>query len=163
MSTVYPTTAWSCVPRLFAATVVLNLTNVASQSYTLYQYNYTAFNNRTTLTFSFRMDFDNWSLNTVSVKKSGTITEELANGDFHLGGQQGWSVCNPSNAPNSGFVLGNKSYAHSGTYYWKDGSVGAQDYLYQSFDTIVGCNYIIIFYLKSDGGQPNTALVYVGP
>ena len=163
MSIVYPTTARPCVPNLSGAILLLNLTNVVSQSYRLYQYNYTAIDNWTCLTLSFRMDSDNWSLDTVFVRRTGTSTDVLVNGDFRLGTKRGWSSCNPNHASNSGFVHGAKPFAESGTYYWKDGSTGAEDYLYQSFATIFGCNYTISFYLKGGGGQPNTALVYVGP
>ncbi len=109
------------------------------------------------------MDSNSWSLDTVSAQKYGTSTELLANGDFHLGNGTGWLSCNPNNAANPGFVMMDSSNAQSGSFYWKDGSTGAEDYLYYYFPTDAGSNYTISFYLKSGGGLPNSARVYIGP
>jgi hypothetical protein len=108
------------------------------------------------------MDSNSWSLDTVSAKKYGTSTELLANGDFHLGNGTGALSCNPYNAANPGFVMKNSTDAQSGSFYWKDGSTGAADYLYFYFNSTIGSYYTISFYLKSGGGLPNSARVYIG-
>ena len=107
------------------------------------------------------MDSSNWSLDLVFAGTSGTSTNLLTNGDFESGILPGWSSCNPNNAMNDGFVQ-STWHAYSGSSYWKDGSIGAADYLYQYFSTVVGVNYTISFYLKGDGGIPNSADVYIG-
>jgi hypothetical protein len=108
------------------------------------------------------MDSNNWSLDTVSAKEHGTNPELLANGDFHLGNGTGWSSCNPYNAANPGFVISDSSNAQSGSFYWKDGSTGAADYLYYYFPTNINSHYTISFCLKSGGGLPNSAQFYIG-
>ncbi|CAF3156694.1 unnamed protein product [Rotaria sp. Silwood2] len=161
-TTTTTTTALDCIASLVGATSLLYLANVSSQSYTKYSYIYTAVTTSTRLTLSFRMDSNNWSLDTISVKKSGTSIELLANGDFHLGNGTGLSSCNPYNATKSGFVINDSLNAQSGSFYWKDGSTGAADYLYYYFPTDIGTNYTVSFYLKSGGGLPNSAHVYIG-
>jgi hypothetical protein len=108
------------------------------------------------------MDTNNWSLDTLSAKATDTSIELLTNGGFETGSLSGWSSCNPYNAASFGFVQNNVIFSQAGVYYWKDGSVGAADYLYQYFTTVVGVNYTISFYLKGDGGTPNSATVYIG-
>ncbi|CAF1457406.1 unnamed protein product [Adineta steineri] len=164
-TTTTTTTMLTCISSLTGATMLLNLTNSPSQnSYIQYSYNYIAVTTSTRLTLSFRMDSnsDNWSLDTLSVKRIGTSTELLTNGDFDSGTMSGWSSCNPNNATNFGFVHYNIYYPQSGYYYWKDASTGAVDYLYQYFSSVVGANYTISFYLKGDGDLPNSANVYIG-
>ncbi|CAF1406966.1 unnamed protein product [Adineta steineri] len=162
-TTTTTTTMFTCISSLTGATMLLNLLNSQSQSsYIQYSYNYIAVTTSTRLTLSFRMDLDNWTLDTLSVKRIGTSTELLTNGDFDSSSMSGWLSCNPNNATNIGFVQYNLIYPQSGYYYWKDGSTGAVDYLYQYFSSVVGANYTISFYLKSDGGLPNSANVYIG-
>ena len=64
---------------------------------------------------------------------------------------------------NIGLVKNDPTNAQSGSYYWKDGSTGAEDYLYHYFSTTIGLKYRISFYLKGAGGLPNSARVYIGP
>ncbi|CAF1417368.1 unnamed protein product [Adineta steineri] len=162
-TTTATTTMFTCISSLTGATILLNLTNSPSQnSYIQYSYNYIAITTSTRLTLSFRMDSNNWSLDTLSVKRIGTSTELLTNGDFESGTMTGWSSCNPNNATNFGFIKDDILYTYSGYYYWKDASTGAVDYLYQYFSSVVGANYTISFYLKSDGGLPSSANVYIG-
>ncbi|CAF1442559.1 unnamed protein product, partial [Rotaria sordida] len=161
-TTTTTTTVWTCISSLTGATTLLHLANGSSQSYTLYSYTHTALTTSTRLTLSFRMDSNNWSLDTLSVQKVGTSTELLTDGDFESGSLTDWSSCNPNSATNVGFVQKNWIYTQSGYYYWKDGSTGAADYLYQYFPSLVGTNYTISFYLKGDGGLPNSADVYIG-
>jgi hypothetical protein len=162
-TTTTTTTVFPCISTLAGATTLLHLVNATSQSYTQYTFTYIALTTSTRLTLSFRMNSNNWSLDKLSAKSTGTSTELLINGDFENSGMSGdWSSCNPYNAGSNGFVQNNFIYAYSGSYYWKDGSVGAVDYLYQYFPTIVGVNYTISFYSKSDGGLPNSADVYIG-
>ncbi|CAF1342646.1 unnamed protein product [Adineta steineri] len=162
-TTTTTTTMFTCISSLTGATMLLNLTNSPSQSgYIQYSYNYIAVTTSTRLTLSFRMDLDNWSLDTLSVKRIGTSTELLTNGDFDSGTMSGWLSCNPNNATNFGFVQYNLIYSQSGYYFWKDASTGAVDYLYQYFSSVVGVNYTISFYLRGDGGLPNSANVYIG-
>lgn len=161
-TTTSTTTALTCISSLTGATTLLHLVNVGSQGYTQYSYSYIAVTTSTRLTLAFRMDSNNWSLDTLSVKKIGTTTELLANGGFEMGSLSGWLSCNPNNATSYGYVQNNWLYTQSGSYYWKDGSTGAVDYLYQYFSSIVGATYTISFYLKGDGTTPNSADVYVG-
>ncbi|CAF3926678.1 unnamed protein product [Adineta steineri] len=157
------TTMFTCISSLTGATMLLNLTNSPNQnSYIQYSYNYIAITTSTRLTLSFRMDSNNWSLDTLSVKRIGTSTELLTNGDFESGTMTGWSSCNPNNATNFGFIKDDILYTYSGYYFWKDASTGAVDYLYQYFSSVVGANYTISFYLKGDGDLPNSANVYIG-
>ena len=153
----------SCIASLSDAIILLNLTNVPKQSYTFYEFTYSARHTQTRLTMSFRMDSNHWSLDSVSVTRARTTGDQLTNGYFADGDQNGWSACNPNNASNTGFVEANPSYAESGTYYWRDGSMGAADYLYQYFPSVVGSSYTIRFQLKGDGGLPNSAFVFIGP
>lgn len=161
-TTTTTTTTLSCIATLSGATTLLHLVNAASQGYTFYSYVYTALAVSTRLTLSFRMDSNNWSLDTLSVKSIGSSTELLINGGFDLGNQNGWSSCNPNGATNQGFVQNNWVTSQAGSYYWKDGSTGAADYLYQYFPTIIGTNYTISFYLRGDGVTPNSADVFIG-
>ena len=151
------------MPNLTNVMVCLNLTNATGTNYITYMCQYMARTRVTQLIFSFRMDTDNWSLDTVSAKISGTSTELLDNGDFHMGDMTGWSFCNPNGVSNSSYIEGNSAYAGSGTYYWKDKSTGVVDYLYRNFSTTVNTNYVISFQLRSGGGLPNSAVVYIGP
>jgi hypothetical protein len=161
-TTTTTTTALTCISSLTGATILLNLTNAPSQSYTQYSYIYTALTTSTRLTLSFRMDSNNWSLDTLSVQQIGTSTELLTNNGFEAGTQTGWLSCNLNSATNNGFVQNNFIYAQAGSYYWKDGSTAAADYLYQYFSSVVGANYTISFYLRGDGGLPNSATAYIG-
>ena len=156
------TTVWDCTASLVGAVTLLNLVNVSSQNYTKYSYSYSALTTSTRVTLSFRMDSNSWSLDTVSATKYGTTTELLTNGDFHLGNGTGWTSCNPYHATNIGTVVRDSSSAQSGSFYWKDGSTGAADYLYYYFPTDIGSNYTLSFYLKGGGGLPNSAHVYMG-
>jgi len=155
-------TPWDCTASLVGATSLLALVNVSIPNYTSFSYTYNAVTATTRLTLSFRMDSNNWSLDTVSVIEFGTTTELLANGDFHLGNGSGWSSCNPYDAMNPGFVINDPPNAQSGSLYWKDGSTGAEDYLYYYFPTDIGSNYTVSLYLKNGGGLPNSAHVYIG-
>ena len=156
------TSVWNCTASLVNATSLLNLVNVSSQIYTKYSYSYTALTASTRITLSFRMDSNCWSLDTVSATKFGTSAELLTNGDFHLGNGTGWSSCNPYYATSIGTVVRDLPNAHSGSFYWKDGSTGAADYLYYYFPTNIGSSYSVSFYLKGGGGLPNSAHVYIG-
>ncbi|CAF4234309.1 unnamed protein product [Adineta steineri] len=109
------------------------------------------------------MDSASWFLDTVSAIQTGSSTKLINNGDFSLGDTTNWLLCNPYNATNIGFVKDDPPNPQSGTYYWYDGSTGAADFLYTDFSTIKGFIYTISFYLKSNGGMPNSARVYIGP
>jgi hypothetical protein len=123
----------------------------ASLPWTQYTFNYTAPNvNAATITFSFRNDPDYWYLDDVSVTNSSG-QQLLLNGGFEQGSLVNWLYCNPNNASHAGTVTSAISY--DGWYCYRDGSVGAPDYLSQTFNVQPNQVYTVNFILGANGAS----------
>ena len=115
---------------------------------TYYSFNYTSPNVTTlTLIFSFRSDPNYWYLDDVSVTNSSG-QQLLSNGDFEQGSLIHWVYCNPRNATFSGFI--SSSLVCHGNYCYADGSIGAFDYLSQTFNVLPNEVYTVQFWLALD-------------
>ncbi len=142
-----------------AVTTLLYLSNVASFSYTYYQYTFVATSTNTTMMLALRQDPSYWCLDDISVNYNGV--QMWQNGGFEMSPlTQYYLYCNPNGASASGTI--STSCVHSGSHSFYDGSVGFSDYLSQSFTTVVGATYNISFWLANQGGSPNSALVIIG-
>ncbi len=97
--------------------------------------------------FSFRSDPNYWYLDDVSVTNSSG-QQLLSNGNFESGSLTHWVYCNPKNATDSGYVVNlNLCY---GYYCYDDGSMGAFDYLSQTFNVRPNQVYTVQFWLALD-------------
>jgi hypothetical protein len=132
----------------------------ATLPWTEYIFNYTAPNvTSATLTFSLRNDPLDWYLDDVSVTNSSG-QQLLLNRGFELGTLADWTYCNPNNATWSGFVSGSAN-PHSGSYCYADGSVGAPDYLSQTFNVQPYSIYSVKFWLSCDSDNMTFAWIYI--
>ncbi len=137
--------------------VYLNMN--ANLPWTQYIFNYTAPSVTTaTLTFSFRDDPSYWYLDAVSVTNSSG-QELLSNGGFEQGTLANWIYCNPQYSSSSGSISTVNPY--SGSYDYADGSVGAADYLSQTFDVQPNNIYTIEFWLAANGNSMTLAWITV--
>jgi hypothetical protein len=128
-------------------------------SWTQYKFNYTSPNVTTaTITFSFRDDPGYWYLDAVSVTNSSG-QQLLSNTGFESGTLANWVYCNPSNSSYSGSVTGSTSY--SGSYSYEDGSIGAPDYLSQTFSVQPNNIYTVKFWLSSDSNNMTFAWITI--
>jgi hypothetical protein len=113
--------------------------------------------------FSFRNDPNFWYLDDASVTSSSG-QQLLSNGDFGQG--QGslanWVYCNPNNASYAGTI--SSSYFCYSYYCYVDGSVGAFDYLSQTFNVQPNNTYTVAFLLAVSGNNPanKTAFANIG-
>ncbi|CAF1102257.1 unnamed protein product [Adineta steineri] len=108
--------------------------------------------------FALRDDPFQWYLDDVSIMdKSGH--QLLSNGGFETGDTTDWIYCNPRNATYSGHA--DSTCAHTASYCYLDGSVGASDYLSQTFTVAPYNNYAIKFYLSAESNSSTFAQVYV--
>lgn len=129
-------------------TQLLYLSLNSPLSWTKYTFNYTAPNvTAAKLTFSFRNDPGYWYLDDVSVTNSSG-GQLLSNGDFEQGTLVNWVYCNPSNATFSGAITG--AVSNTGWYSYEDGSVGAPDYLSQTFSVRPNNKYTVSFWLGTN-------------
>lgn len=74
----------------------------------------------------------------------------VQNGGFETGDFTGWSGSMSGASVTSGSI-----YVHSGAYGANLGPVGALGYLYQTFTTVAGSNYLVSLWLENLGGAPN--------
>jgi hypothetical protein len=129
--------------------------------WTQFTFNYTAPNvTAATLTFALQNDPNFWYLDDVSVTNSSG-EELLSNGGFEQGSLLDWIYCNPQNVASAGLVLSGSSTAYSGFYCYKDGSIGAADYLSQTFNVQPNEEYNVSFWLSADGYTAVYALVTI--
>jgi hypothetical protein len=125
----------------------LNITS--NFNWNQYTFNYTAPNVSTaTIFFAFRNDPAYWYLDDVSVT-NGSGQQLLLNGGFEQGSLVDWVYCNPNNAGYPGTIT--SSTSHSGSYCYADGSVGAPDYLSQTFNVQPNHVYTVSFWLEAVG------------
>lgn len=123
----------------------LNMTSYLNKNY--YEMNFTSPNvTSLTLMFSFRTDPNFWYLDNVVVANSSG-QQLLSNGNFEQGTLAKWVYCNPSNASYSGGIVSSSSYCY-GSYCYRDGSVGAFDYLSQNFTVNAYQTYTVGFYVS---------------
>ena len=128
-------------------------------SWTQYKFNYTSPNvTMATLTFSFRNDPDFWYLDAVSVTNSSG-QQLLTNGGFEQGTLTSWVYCNPKNSSYSGSIDSVNHY--SGSYGYSDGSVGAPDYLSQTFNVLPNNIYSVKFWLAANGANMTFAWITI--
>ncbi|CAF3313006.1 unnamed protein product [Rotaria socialis] len=129
-------------------------------SYLQYTYSYVAIANTTRITFVFRDDSDYFALDNITIwDNAAPSTQLISNGDFETGNISSWAYCNPNVASNAGEVqFGSTAYngytytPYSGMYFYMDGSVGAPDYLSQTFATTIGSTYNISYWLYNGAG-----------
>jgi len=148
-----------CTGGYTYVTQLLYLNINSGLPWTQYEFNYTAPNVTTaTITFSFRDDPNFWYLDAVSVTNSSG-QQLLSNPGFELGTLANWVYCNPSNASHSGSVTGSGCY--SGLYCYADGSVGAPDYLSQTFSVQPNNIYTVTFWLCAYGTNMTFAWITI--
>lgn len=148
-----------CIGVTTYITELLYLSLISPIPWTEYSFNYTAPNiTSATLHFALRNDPNFWYLDDVSVTNSSG-DELLSNGGFEQGTLSGWTYCNPSNASHSGQV--SSSMPHTGSYSYADGSVGAYDYLSQTFTVVPNNIYSIQFWLYASSSSATFALITI--
>jgi hypothetical protein len=108
--------------------------------------------------FALQDDPSFWYLDDVSVTNSSG-DQLIVNGGFETSDLTGWAYCNPSNAVSSGIV--SSAIPHSGSYSYKDGSVGASDYLSQTFAVVPNNIYSVTFWLYASSSYGTFALVTI--
>jgi hypothetical protein len=88
---------------------------------------------------------------------SASAAELVANGGFETGDFSSWSLTG-----NTGFAGVTNNPVHSGQYAFFDGAVGSLGVLSQTVATVAGQSYDFSFWLRSDGGTPNTFTASLG-
>ncbi|CAM4895673.1 unnamed protein product [Rotaria socialis] len=139
---------------------VTTTTTTVNDSYLQYTYSYVAIANTTRITFAFRDDSYFFAFDNITIwGNAAPSTQLISNGGFETGHISPWTYCNPNVASNAGKVqLGSTAYngytytPYSGMYFYMDGSVGAPDYLSQTFATTIGSTYNISYWLYNGAG-----------
>lgn len=143
-------------------------TATAPESYTRYNYAFTANDIITTLTFGMQANEDDenyWLLDNVSVNRTNTNANVLVNGNFELGSLTGWTqYCatgsNCGGGSNVGQITSSSCFMGSFCYVSKCDTGTRYDYLSQSFSTVIGESYVISFHLRvKDAGDNRRAYV----
>ena len=80
----------------------------------------------------------------------------VANGGFETGNFSGWTQANTS------FTGVNAASANSGDFGAFFGAIGSKNFLSQALTTVVGQTYNLSYFLKNDGGSPNSFAISVG-
>ncbi|UJR11357.1 hypothetical protein I4U23_015538 [Adineta vaga] len=157
------TTVQPVCSKYIQSTILLQLYNTPTQSYTYYSYVYRATSTKTTLMFCFLNQQYFWALDNVSMKDSRTNVELLANTGFE---QANWNDWQPYNSIyySSGIRSNYFTWtAYAGYYFYLDVQYTAGDGIFQNVSTVIGKNYTISFYLANPlGGNVSVAIVSVG-
>ena len=91
----------------------------------------------------------NWYVDDVSVYNKNV--QMLVNGGFETGSSSpGWAVTTPNGVCGTAGAV-NSGIPRTGTYSFKDGSVGCADQLSQSFPVIAGQVYVVSFWIEMGG------------
>jgi len=128
-------------------------------TYQEYSATFTATDPNTNISFAFREDPAFEFLDDVSMTDNTTSTAvPVVNGGFESGpagvnAPAGWSYLNTDNASFPGVVVNNAALAHSGSFYYFDGSVQAYDGITQEIATTVGDHYTINFWLMDNSSN----------
>lgn len=86
---------------------------------------------------------------------AGTASAAIINGDFESGSFSGWTQFG-----NVGFTsIGGGATAHSGSFGASFGPVGSTGGIVQTLATTAGTQYELSYWLRHDGGNPNSVLV----
>ncbi|CAF4353630.1 unnamed protein product, partial [Rotaria magnacalcarata] len=124
-------------------TMLLNLYNPGSFSYTYYSYSYTPTTKQATIMIELQQDPSSIYIDAVSVLNSSS-QQLLTNGDFETGSLAPWQHGTVS----SGGVSSGCGY--SGSYCYRDAIVGQTDNIHQTFATVPGSAVIVSFYLQNN-------------
>jgi hypothetical protein len=149
------------------STILVQLYNASSQSWTEYSYVYTATASQATLMFCFMNAKKYWALDDVSMVESGTNTNLILNPGFETGDWTDWTHYYGYNSSydGSGMVSSEEMCSpHSGNDFYANiqYTTGGEG-IFQNVTTVPGTNYNITFYLANPaGGKPSVAIVSVG-
>ncbi|CAF2040782.1 unnamed protein product [Rotaria magnacalcarata] len=115
---------------------------MTGSTFSYYSFAYIATQTCVTLSFGFQQDPNYWTLDDVSVNDG--VSNILINGDFEAGSAYtGWSGVNHLSTTG----------CYSGSYCYRDGTVGSLDYVSQSLTLTVGHTYTVSFYLSTGTGS----------
>ncbi|CAF1316528.1 unnamed protein product [Adineta ricciae] len=145
-----------------------NSGSVALTTYTYNAYTFIANNSFATLTFVIKGEKGGqqkyWLLDDISVTYGNTGVNVLANGDFETGNLSNWTQFCATNTncqgTNDRYGQITGSSCRTGSFCYVD-KCDNYDYLVQSFPTVRGGQYIIVFYLKLNNDGAADRYVYV--
>ncbi|CAF1264266.1 unnamed protein product [Adineta steineri] len=153
------TSGWTGVTILYHCT---SCPTIYPNAY--YSYTYVAIANLTRISLVLREDVGCFAIDNVSVRSTAAPSVELiSNNGFETGNLSSWTYCNPGGAsvPGAGEVFNSllcislTLVPKSGSYFYCDGVVGYNDYLSQTFTTVIGQLYNVSFWLSNDAGNNN--------
>ena len=145
------------------STVLLQLHNAPSQSYTQYSYVYQATSTKTRLMFCFLNEQNFWALDNVKMIDCYTNTSKIQDSGFESGTWNYWTPYNTIYYA-SGLSTGYNSWSSlAGSHFYLDVQYTIPDGIFQNVTTVIGRNYTISFYLANPlGGNFSLAVVSVG-
>ncbi|CAF4626607.1 unnamed protein product [Rotaria socialis] len=124
-------------------TMLLNLYNPGSFSYTYYSYSYTPTTQQATIMFELQQDPSSIYIDAVSVVNASS-QQLLTNGGFETGSLSPWQ-----HGTISGGSVGSWC-SYSGSYCYSDAIVGQTDNIHQTFLTVPGSTVTVSFYLQNN-------------